>query len=540
MTTRVDQLSSATSIASTDLIVVEQGGVLKQGTPALLPFAPSGSGATERTAQAKLRDFVNVKDFGAAVDGVTNDYTALNNAQIAVNAAGGGFVYIPAGTLALGTAFTLLSKVILVGAGPLSTSIKWTGSNSSTAITMAVGATRNSGLRDLQIDCASATGMTGIALVDSQRNECRNVRIVSSITASGTALRLQAGSGGSGSSFNAAFNRFYDLEISGFSVGIQMDGIGPSGTETVATLNDFYGLDIDGAVTGIRCMQWCDSNDFHGVRINLTANNAVGVVMNDSATPAGDVGVYSNNFFQLDVDGFGAISGCSGILLNYSKQTQVYAFFHSPAVFPGTLINDNSSRSLSHYIVNNQLSAANNNIEIVSKGLQYGNAVSLTGTGSDAGQIVFPATANPSSNANTLDDYKEVNAWTPAFSAATVGDLAVSYSVQTGTETKIGRQVTLMFRLVTSAFTWTTSTGNFQIINVPVPSSGGRFYGALSWSGVTKAGYTNIVTRIGVGSSILTFSASGSGVAVAVVAIGDVPSGGTVDFEGTIVYEAAT
>lgn len=63
MTTRVDQLSAATSIATTDLLVVEQGGVLKQATPILLPFAPSGTGAMTSTVSAKLSDENSATNF---------------------------------------------------------------------------------------------------------------------------------------------------------------------------------------------------------------------------------------------------------------------------------------------------------------------------------------------------------------------------------------------------------------------------------------------------------------------------------------------
>lgn len=70
---------------------------------ALVTFSQSGTGAVARTVQAKLRDFVNVKDFGAAGDNVTNDTTAFNNAL-----ATGKAVYVPQGnyrvniTLAVG------------------------------------------------------------------------------------------------------------------------------------------------------------------------------------------------------------------------------------------------------------------------------------------------------------------------------------------------------------------------------------------------------------------------------------------------------
>jgi hypothetical protein len=56
-------------------------------------FTPSGAGAVARTTQAKLQEFVSVKDFGAKGDGVTDDTAAF---QAALNA--GGTIYVPNGT----------------------------------------------------------------------------------------------------------------------------------------------------------------------------------------------------------------------------------------------------------------------------------------------------------------------------------------------------------------------------------------------------------------------------------------------------------
>jgi hypothetical protein len=68
----------------------------------LVTFIQAGAGAVTRTAQAKMRDMVSVKDFGAVGDGVTNDAPAIQNA---LNT--GKAVYLPNGAYKLGAPLTL-------------------------------------------------------------------------------------------------------------------------------------------------------------------------------------------------------------------------------------------------------------------------------------------------------------------------------------------------------------------------------------------------------------------------------------------------
>jgi hypothetical protein len=60
----------------------------------LVSYTPAGAGAVTTTVQAKLRQTVSIKDFGAVGDGVTNDTAAI---QAAFNS-GAGAVYAPSGT----------------------------------------------------------------------------------------------------------------------------------------------------------------------------------------------------------------------------------------------------------------------------------------------------------------------------------------------------------------------------------------------------------------------------------------------------------
>jgi hypothetical protein len=59
---------------------------------AAVAYVPAGTGAVATNVQAKLRETVSVKDFGAVGDGVTDDTAAI---QAALNA---GSIYIPDGT----------------------------------------------------------------------------------------------------------------------------------------------------------------------------------------------------------------------------------------------------------------------------------------------------------------------------------------------------------------------------------------------------------------------------------------------------------
>lgn len=161
----------------------------------------------------------------------------------------------------------------------------------------------------------------------------------------------------------------------------------------------------------------------------------------------------------------------------------------------------------------------------------------ITATG---GQIKFPGTQIPSSNVNTLDDYEE-GSWTPVLTAATPGNLAVSYSNQVGRYIKIGKKVTAWFYITTGSYSHTTASGAAQITGLPfaanatVPSVSG----SMNFGGVTKASYTQFNPTLATGASLLTIGASGTGQVFATLAITEIPSGGTVALNGSITYEAA-
>lgn len=91
----------------------------------LVGFIQNGAGAVARTVQAKAREAISVKDFGAVGDGVADDTAAIQAAITAVGATGGGTVFFPAGTYSLSAALSMSSlSVILEGASRFSTLLR--------------------------------------------------------------------------------------------------------------------------------------------------------------------------------------------------------------------------------------------------------------------------------------------------------------------------------------------------------------------------------------------------------------------------------
>ena len=82
-----------------------------------IDFLQGGTGAVTRTVENKLRDLVNVRDFGAVGNGVTDDTTSIQNAVTRCSSLGGGIVFAPAGTYKVSAPITVPSNVSIYGEG---------------------------------------------------------------------------------------------------------------------------------------------------------------------------------------------------------------------------------------------------------------------------------------------------------------------------------------------------------------------------------------------------------------------------------------
>jgi hypothetical protein len=86
------------------------------GDSADLTFLQAGAGATSRTVRARLRDSINVQDFGAVGDGATDD-TGAFNAALTQAALTSGSVFVPRGTYRITALISVPAGCLLYGTG---------------------------------------------------------------------------------------------------------------------------------------------------------------------------------------------------------------------------------------------------------------------------------------------------------------------------------------------------------------------------------------------------------------------------------------
>jgi hypothetical protein len=106
-----------------------------EGDSSDIRFLQAGTGAVQRTAQAKMREVqVSVTDYGADPTGAADSTSAIQDAIDYVGGSGGGVVYFPTGDYKITTVYVQHERVTLLGQGDSSIII-----NSLTANGIEVG-----------------------------------------------------------------------------------------------------------------------------------------------------------------------------------------------------------------------------------------------------------------------------------------------------------------------------------------------------------------------------------------------------------------
>jgi hypothetical protein len=147
--------------------VINTGTATPATSAANTSYTPAGSGAEATNVQAKLREFVSVKDFGAVGNGVDDDTSAIQAALTA-----GDTVYAPAGTYKITSGLVIPTGGRFVGDGVGQTII---AAAISSGIAISVGgaatSTSSSSVEKMSLTNVggSTTGTVGVQVLDNTR-----------------------------------------------------------------------------------------------------------------------------------------------------------------------------------------------------------------------------------------------------------------------------------------------------------------------------------------------------------------------------------
>lgn len=445
----------------------------------LVGYLPAGTGAVATTVQAELRQRVSVKNFGAVGDGV-NDDTAEIQAAIDSAVATNKMLYIPAGTYQTTASLVIPNNLSIKGDGEAKSIVRATGNTYPVFINKVADA---------------AT--------------CKNVVL--------KGFRIENGT--------------YSFLLT------------PTGTQADWVWEDLRLLNA--SLSGIRCTQMFLINTLNRVifdstliGINVAAANAnlntfrdcQFIELDDSAVrfSSGEANTFSGCRFEARNT---AVVGETTLILVGMKATTFDGCYFED-VFRQILTETSSSNTTSFKNCRFSGQETGQTELFTSDGaVVFDSNDFFVGSNGSAQMIVRGVNRNLASI--------DANTWTPVLTFATPGNLAVTYSQQIGRYTREGNCVTVHFRIVTSAFTHTTASGNFSITGLPFTSGTlTNFFqvGDLLWEGITKATYTDISPTVASNSAVISLVASGSGVAGSVVGVPDMPTGGTVALTGTVSY----
>lgn len=230
------------------------------------------SNTVVRTVNLKLGDKVNVYDFGATGDGVTDDTTSIQNAITTVSNLGGGVVEFPKGIFLISTTLIVSSNVSLNGSGSDATNIdtqiansngvtilKWGGVTSTTACVLQQTGNLCGGVRwsNFAIDGAIKSGV-GISL-DRVRNSIFSNIVILRTTTCGMSIKPNTTTAGD----NCMWNMFENIRIRSSGTAILIDSFNHSVAANVCN-NTFDNLALDHQNYALE-MYSCINNSFRMV-----------------------------------------------------------------------------------------------------------------------------------------------------------------------------------------------------------------------------------------------------------------------------------
>lgn len=512
--TSQNSITFASGLAANDEVELEALQPYAIGTTGSesVAFQQVGTGAVQRTVDAKLKESVSVKDFGAVGDGVADDTAKIQAALDAVQASGGGMVWLPAGTYKTTAALSLPALVSLEGEGQFSIIRAYSCNGLSIQSSNVIGPRRIANLwlyadggstyAAIKCDLNStssgpraqglvfenvylafwgtgiyARGMwhstfrsitmnhvwTGVYIVDQNVkllfDDCR-ITHGGLVSGSGNSIGVHVGP--------AATTRPEDIQITnsiiyGFNQGIVW---------RQCLFGGVTNCDIDACtIEGLR-LQTADGGFVfrdNWLQVDSSAVTVYGInAASLGYTPStGNISIANNRIGNTTNTGtsYGILVGTNQTGLEISNNAVI-----------GFNTGFRSDASVRLNIVGNTFDSVFqllNNTDTTVSANQFAGGVSLTtNTGlkfisqdessTTAGDyrikkgITFPVTQVACADANTLDDYEE-GTWTP------YADGTTTFTTATGWYTKIGNVVTVGFHIVVNS----AQANFFQIYGLP-------------------------------------------------------------------------
>lgn len=274
-TTRISDLPAATNLATTDVAPWNVSGVTSQ-----LPWS---------VIAAKTGNVLSVKDptYGATGDGSTDDATAIQAADTALAAAGGGTLIFPVPSVywKIGTGLTISPGNVWYFAGKNDKdnlrNYLFPTSAVATAVSASLG--KGIGIINLGIDMTSMAD----ASVGADFDECwwldfDGIFVQGLIQTNSIGVRVRAGTTGVGSYWNR-LRSVSVLGVSGTKLGKGIvisgdstpDRVNATSLENCEAQNVGTGLSFNYTGSGIVCINCgAESNSGNGVEINNTASGS--------------------------------------------------------------------------------------------------------------------------------------------------------------------------------------------------------------------------------------------------------------------------
>lgn len=488
-------------------------------------YAPTGTGAVATTVQAKLRESVSIKDFGADLTGVIDSAHAIRKAIAHAKTL--------IGTPSIPYSDYEYKEYLIAGLG-----------EKSVEIDMGTGILRIDSTI-LTPGCITYKG-SGVTIISSSNSPLFETAYYASdvlTTNFGFVTENEAITNSAMSGLRFENLSFYDvsqpfkLRVALWQSHIKDCVFNNCGYAVVANSCFFFkyqGITIRGVKTGYETVypvslgistnnvEFCNSSistrtnglyiengasiNIYGNNFDAITNNAIWLNVFVSHVSIHDnyLEHVSNFVVDLAVAGSGASSTTNGEIKYYIDIYDNYCYTVSYYVDLCGLRNSHIGSIVDQVLPEFRClvrlrGGANSNEAIVDIPIGISDAayttrylISQTETvirnrpGSVWSGLKFPATQTIVANVNTLDDYKE-GTWSPTLIGTTIAG-AGTYSVRSGLYTKIGNVVTFRINLTWSAH---TGTGDLRISDLPyaIGSSGNSIpFSVISYSLLTGAG----------------------------------------------------